>query len=340
MTLRFERVSKAFGDVAALDRLDLSVADGELLVLVGPSGCGKSTALRVLAGLEEPTSGRVLVDERDVTSLPPHRRDVAMVFQDLALYPHMTARQNIAFGPRVRREPPAEVLRRTQQVVDRLGLDGLLDRYPDQLSGGQRQRVALARAMVRAPQAYLMDEPLSDLDAQLRLRARSEIVELHRSIGATTVYVTHDQAEAMTMGDRIAVLADGRLQQVGTPAQVYDRPANRFVAGFLGSPPMNLVPGGGVLGGEPGTVVGVRPEDIHIEADGSRASGIASGIAGEVTVVESLGSETVLLVRCHDATRLAVRTVPRSPYRPGDLLTLSVDAARRHLFDGVGGHRR
>jgi multiple sugar transport system ATP-binding protein len=336
VTLRFERVTKLFGDVAALDELDLSVADGELLVLVGPSGCGKSTALRVLAGLEQPTSGRVLVGDRDITSLPPHRRDVAMVFQDLALYPHMTARQNIAFGPRIRREPADGVRRRTEEVARQLGLDELLDRYPDQLSGGQQQRVALARAMVRAPRAYLMDEPLSDLDMQLRLRARTEIVELHRSIGATTLYVTHDQAEAMTMGDRIAVLAGGRLQQVGTPAQVYDEPVNRFVAGFLGSPPMNLVPGGGVLGGEPDIVVGVRPEDVLIASDGSAVRGFPA----EVALVESLGSETVLSVRCEDGTRLDVRTGPRSPYRPKATIALSVDPDRRHLFDRASGRRR
>ena len=339
MTLRFEQVSKGYGDVQALAGLELTVADGELLAVVGPSGCGKSTALRVLAGLEAPSSGRVRIGDRDVTGLPPHRRDVAMVFQDLALFPHMTARQNIAFGPRVRREDPAETARRAGAVTERLGIEGLLDRYPDQLSGGQRQRVALARAMVRAPAAYLMDEPLSDLDAQLRSTARTEIVELHRSIGATTVYVTHDQAEAMTMGDRIAVLADGRLQQVGTPAQVYDEPANLFIAGFLGSPPMNLVRGGGVLGGDPGTVVGVRPEDLHLEPDGERAGGDGR-IDAEVSVVESLGSETVLLVRCPDATRLAVRTVPRSPYRPGDPVRLAVDPSRRHVFDQDGGHRR
>ena len=336
MTIRFDRVSKSFGDVAALDELDLSVTDAELLVLVGPSGCGKSTALRVLAGLEQPTSGRVLIDDRDITSLPPHRRDVALVFQDLALYPHMTARQNIGFGPRIRREPTHGARRRTEEVAHQLGLDGLLDRYPDQLSGGQQQRVALARAMVRAPQAYLMDEPLSDLDVQLRLQARAEIVELHRNIGATMIYVTHDQAEAMTMGDRIAVLAHGRLQQVGTPGQVYDEPTNRFVAGFLGSPPMNLVPGGGVLGGEPDTVVGVRPEDISIATDRPPAAGFVAKVA----LVESLGSETVLWVRCDDGTRLAVRTSPRSPYRVNAAVGLWVDPDRRHLFDRDSGMRR
>jgi ABC-type sugar transport system ATPase subunit len=336
VTIRFERVSKAFGPVAALRDLDLVVDDGELLVLVGPSGCGKSTALRVLAGLEQPTSGRVLLDDRDITSLPPHRRDVAMVFQDLALYPHMTARQNVAFGPRIRREPADAVGVRIDQVVAQLGLDGMLDRYPDQLSGGQRQRVALARAMVRAPRVYLMDEPLSDLDAQLRLRARTEIVELHRAIGATMIYVTHDQAEAMTMGDRIAVLADGQLQQVGTPAQVYDEPANVFVAGFLGSPPMNLVQGGGVLGGEAGSVVGVRPEDLVVPADATSERSITA----TVTVMESLGSETVLAVTCADGTRLAVRTAPRSPYRPGTSIVLTVASGRRHCFDADDGQRR
>ena len=336
MTLRFERVSKSYGDVQALVELDLDVTDGELLAVVGPSGCGKSTALRVLAGLETPTSGRVHIGGHDVTRLPPHRRDVAMVFQDLALFPHMTARQNIAFGPKVRKEDVTTAVHRAMAVSASLGIRELLDRYPDQLSGGQRQRVALARAMMRAPTAYLMDEPLSDLDAQLRSTARAEIVELHRSLGATTVYVTHDQAEAMTMGDRIAVLADGRLQQVGTPAQVYDEPANVFVAGFLGSPSMNLVPGGGVLGGEPGTMVGVRPEDLHLDGGDGPADG---RIDAEVSVVESLGSETVLLVRCAEGTRLAVRTEPRSPHRPGDRLRLVVDEARRHVFDQDGGRR-
>ena len=334
MTIRFAGVDKLYGKVPALRQLDLEVHDGELLVLVGPSGCGKSTALRVLAGLEQPTSGQVFVDDRDVTGAPPHRRDVAMVFQDLALYPHMTARDNITFGPRIRREPAATVRERVEEVSRQLGIEGLIDRYPDQLSGGQRQRVALARAMVRAPRVYLMDEPLSDLDAQLRLRARTEIVELHQAIGATTIYVTHDQAEAMTMGNRIAVLVDGQLQQVGTPAQVYDEPANVTVAGFLGSPPMNLVPGGGVLGGEPGTVVGVRPEDLLIQADP------ADGLTARVSVVESLGSETVLLLVCPDGTRLAARTPPRGPHRPGDTLGLAVAADRRHVFDQSDGRRR
>ncbi len=332
MTVRFAGVSKLYGSVTALAPLELTIHERELLVLVGPSGSGKSTALRVLAGLEEPSAGRLFIGGRDVTRVPPHRRDVAMVFQDLALYPHLTARENLGFGPRIRREPAAAVRARVERVATTLGLDGLLERYPDQLSGGQRQRVALGRAMVREPAVYALDEPLSDLDAQSRLRARTDIVELHRAIGASTLYVTHDQAEAMTMGDRVAVLADGRLQQVGPPGQVYDEPANLFVAGFLGSPPMNLVRGGGVLGGSPELVVGVRPEDLHLDPRGD--------ITATVTLVESLGSETVLSLRCADGTRLAVRTPPRSPHRAGETLRLSVDPQRRHLFDSSDGTRR
>lgn len=332
MSVRFAGVSKSYGSVPALADLELTVADRELVVLVGPSGSGKSTALRVLAGLEEPTAGRLLLAGRDVTRVPPHKRDVAMVFQDLALYPHLTAAENLAFGPRIRKEPAAATRARVQRVATQLGLEELLERYPDQLSGGQRQRVALGRAMVREPAVYALDEPLSDLDAQSRLRARTDIVELHRAIGASTLYVTHDQAEAMTMGDRVAVLADGRLQQVGPPDEVYDEPANLFVAGFLGSPPMNLVPGGGVLGGSPGVVVGVRPEDLHVDPRGD--------ITAAVVLVESLGSETVLSLRCVDGNRLAVRTPPRSPHRVGETLRLSVDPQRRHCFDAGDGTRR
>jgi ABC-type sugar transport system ATPase subunit len=329
--LVFDGVGKRYGDVVALADLDLQAERGELLVLVGPSGSGKSSALRILAGLEEATSGRVLIDGRDVTCDPPHTRDVAMVFQNYALYPHLTVLGNLTFGPRVRRTPPAQLQARIEQVLIQLGLEGLGDRYPDQLSGGQQQRVALARAMVREPAVYLMDEPLSNLDAQLRLATRAEIVELHRRLGTTTVYVTHDQAEAMTMGDRVAVLAGGRLQQVGPPQQVYDEPANLFVAGFLGSPAMNLVPAGGPLGGEPGTVVGVRPEDLHVDGAGR--------LEVEVTVVEALGSETVLAVRADDGTRLAVRTRPRAPHRPGERLRLAPDPARLHAFDATTGRR-
>jgi ABC-type sugar transport system ATPase subunit len=328
----FEGVAKRYGDVAALDGLDLEVRAGELLVLLGPSGSGKSTALRALAGLVDIDAGRIMIGDRDVAPLAPHRRDVAMVFQDYALYPHLTVAENVGFGLRTRRVERSEIAAQVARVTELLGIGDLHERYPDQLSGGQQQRVALARCMVRDPAVQLMDEPLSNLDAQLRLTTRADIVALQRRLGTTTVYVTHDQAEAMTMGDRVAVLADGRLQQVGTPEEVYDRPANRFVAGFLGGPPMNLVDGGGVLGGVNGEVVGVRPEDLHIDAGGP--------IEGEIDVVESLGSETVLRVRAGDGTALFVRTPPRGGERAGDRLRLAVDAARVHRFDAVTGVRR
>jgi len=330
VSARFVEVSRTFGDVPALVDLDLTVAPGELLALVGPSGSGKSTALRLLAGLDDPTSGRIELAGRDVTGQLGHRRDVAMVFQDYALYPHMTARANLAFGLRVRRQPRELVRERIDRVAGQLGLVDVLDRYPDQLSGGQQQRVALGRAMVREPAVYLLDEPLSALDAQLRIAARAEIVELHRRIGATTVYVTHDQAEAMTVGDRIAVLAGGRLQQVGPPQEVYDVPANVTVAAFLGSPAMNLVPGGGLLGGPPGETLGVRPEDVRLDAAGR--------IEGVVRVVEALGSEAVLAVDA-GATRLAVRTGPRPGCRVGEQVRLSVDPARLHRFAARTGER-
>ncbi len=327
--LALEGLGKSYGDVVALEGLDLEVDPGELLVLVGPSGSGKSTALRCLAGLEEPSRGRVLLDGEDVTRVPPQRRDVAMVFQDYALYPHLTARENLAFGLRVRRTPEAEVTAAVDRVAELLGIGPTLDRYPDQLSGGQQQRVALGRAMVREPAVFLMDEPLSNLDAQLRQSARADVVELQRRLGTTTVYVTHDQVEAMTMGDRVAVLAEGRLQQLGAPQEVYDRPASAFVAGFLGSPPMTLVAGGGVLGGDAGTTVGVRPEGLLLNPDGE--------IAGEVVLVESLGSETVLAVRTC-GPRLAVRVPPHVAVRPGDEVRLRV--GERHVFDAATGARR
>jgi ABC-type sugar transport system ATPase subunit len=330
--VRFEGVAKRYGDVPALVGLDLAVAPGELLVLVGPSGSGKSTALRTLAGLEAADAGRVWIGDRDVTAAPPHRRDVAMVFQDYALFPHLTIRQNVGFGLRVRREADAEA--RVTAVAAQLGLEELLGRFPDQLSGGQQQRVALARAMVRDPAVYLLDEPLSNLDAQLRLQARADIVELQRRLGTTTLHVTHDQAEAMTMGDRIAVLHGGRLEQVGEPQAVYDEPATLFVASFLGSPPMNLVPGGGVLGGRAGEVVGVRPEDLTVV--GPEAEGAVEAV---VRVVEHLGSETVVVVAAgREDTRLAVRLGPRAMLAPGQSVGLAV--TRRVRFDAATGARR
>ena len=329
MEVRFEGVSARYGDVVALDALDLRVQSGELMVLVGPSGSGKSTALRVLAGLEPAAAGRVLIDGKDVTSEAPHRRGVAMVFQDYALYPHLTAQENMAFGLRVRRE--SDIDERVQTAARQLELTDLLSRYPDQLSGGQQQRVALGRAMVREPAVYLMDEPLSSLDARLRLTAREDIVALHRRLGTTMLYVTHDQAEAMSIADRVAVLADGRLQQVGTPQQIYDEPANQFVAGFLGSPPMNFADGGGELGGAVGTVVGVRPEDLHVDPEGD--------VAVTVTVVENLGSETVLAAQTQAGTRISIRVGPRSTVAPGDVLRMRPNGDRLHVFSADTGQR-
>jgi multiple sugar transport system ATP-binding protein len=237
-----DHVSKVFGDdVVAVDDVSLEIGDGEFIVLVGPSGCGKSTILRILAGLEEVTAGELLLDEREITDLPPKDRDIAMVFQNYALYPHMTVEQNLGFGLKLRKTPKEEQRRRVDDVAKVLGLDKLMQRKPSELSGGQRQRVAMGRAMVREPHAFLMDEPLSNLDAKLRVQMRAELARLHERLGTTTVFVTHDQVEAMTLGERVAVLRDGVLQQVDEPQNLYEHPANLFVAAFIGSPPMNLV---------------------------------------------------------------------------------------------------
>jgi len=329
--VRLESLTRSYGRVVALDGVDLEVRAGELLTLVGPSGSGKSTILRLVAGLDRPDGGRILVDGQDVARIPPHRRAVAMVFQDYALYPHLTVLANLTFGLRVRRVRRQEAERRARAAADRLGIGELLDRYPDQTSGGQRQRVALARALLREPTVYLLDEPLASLDAPLRFATRAELITLHRELGTTTVHVTHDQAEAMTLGDRVAVLDRGRVRQVGPPQQVYDEPADVFVAGFLGSPPMNLVPGGGVLGGADDVTVGVRPEDLALDPDGP------VGAAAEA--VEALGSETILLTRCPDGTRLTVRTGPRPGVRPGDEVRLRADPGRLHRFDTASGRR-
>src|SRR5215471_8626657 len=276
MTVELESISKSFGAVTVLHELSLEVAPAEFLVLLGPSGCGKTTALRMTAGLESVTSGRILINGRDVTEVAPKNRDLAMVFQSYALYPHMTVAQNIGYPLVIRRLPRAEIDRQVSEIAAQVQLEALLERYPRQLSGGQRQRVALARAIVRRPAAFLMDEPLSNLDAKLRVQTRAELVELQRRLAATVLYVTHDQVEAMTMGHRIAVLDRGVLQQVGPPQAVYERPANLFVAGFIGSPPMNFLDGELVDGrfsavaGSFGTtsratrtqaVAGIRPED-------------------------------------------------------------------------------
>src|SRR4051812_15939467 len=288
-SVTFEHVTKRYDGTLAVDDLNLEIAHGEFLVLVGPSGCGKTTALRMIAGLEEITGGRLLIGDRVVNNLAPVQRDVAMVFQSYALYPHMTVFDNLAFGLRNKKVPKAEINDRVRRAAEILDLGELLKRKPKQLSGGQRQRVALGRAIVREPSAFLMDEPLSNLDAQLRVATRAEILKLHRRVGTTTVYVTHDQVEAMTMGDRIVVMSKGVLQQAGTPEELYTRPANVFVAGFIGSPAMNLIPAPVIGAGGAGQIAGFRPE--HVDLGNGRADAIS--FDASVEVVEYLGDEQI-----------------------------------------------
>jgi multiple sugar transport system ATP-binding protein len=356
MNLFLDGISKRFGSASALEDVSIDIRDGEFLVLLGPSGCGKSTLLRIIAGLLPPTSGRVLADDRDVTALPPRERDVAMVFQSYALYPHLTVRRNLGFGLRVKHRPKAEIDRAVAGVAEQLGLSELLDRRPKDLSGGQRQRVALGRAMVRDPSIFLMDEPLSNLDAQLRTATRIELAELHRSLGTTFVYVTHDQVEAMTMATRIAVLNKGHLEQIGTPTEIYDRPQTRFVAGFLGAPPMNLIDGelqgrdGRITFTAPGVEVrlwngaveaqaatlGVRPEHLSVVDPGSDRSCVRFTV--RVLAIENLGNEEIAICGLGDG-RLAFRGARPLGVVAGDEVTLSADAEHLALFDAGSGRR-
>ncbi|MFD1812447.1 ABC transporter ATP-binding protein [Rhodococcus gannanensis] len=344
-------------DTPAVDRLQLDIADGEFLVLVGPSGCGKSTSLRMLAGLEDVHSGRVLIGDRDVTSAEPKDRDIAMVFQNYALYPHMSVAENMGFALKLAKTPKDEIRRRVEEAAAMLDLTQYLDRKPKALSGGQRQRVAMGRAIVRQPQVFLMDEPLSNLDAKLRVQTRTQIAQLQRRLGTTTVYVTHDQVEAMTMGDRVAVLKDGVLQQCASPRELYNRPANVFVAGFMGSPSMNLftlpVVDGGVRFGtavvpvprstlgmvhDSQVVVGVRPE--HLELAAPNAAG--DGVDMEVDVVEELGSDAYIYGHALVADRpqsIVARADWRRPPRKGDRVRLHVDPKEVHLFSASTGRR-
>jgi multiple sugar transport system ATP-binding protein len=325
-SIHFEDVGKVFPEgTVALEELDLDVEDGELMVLVGPSGSGKSTALRILAGLEDATSGTVRIGDRVVNEVEPKDRDIAMVFQSYALYPHMTVEDNIGFPLRMHREPKASIRDRVRDTAGRLDVAGLLQRRPRQLSGGQRQRVALGRAIVREPQAYLMDEPLSNLDAKLRVEMRAYVQELHRKLDKTIVYVTHDQIEAMTMGDRVAVLRDGRLEQVGAPQDLYDRPASLFVAAFIGSPAMNLLPPGRF--DDRDVIVGIRPEALHPALAGERA------IEGWVALVESLGSDLLVHVDVDAEERLVARLEPTVRVERGTRIRLAVDPGRLHFFD-------
>jgi multiple sugar transport system ATP-binding protein len=355
----FDNVTKLFGEVVALKDFSLEIEDREFLVLLGPSGCGKSTALRIVAGLEEPTKGNILIGDRVVNDVEPKRRDVAMVFQNYALYPHMSVYDNVAFGLRMRGLPRREIDRLVKEAAQSLGLSDLLRRKPGELSGGQRQRVALGRAIVRRPVVYLMDEPLSNLDAKLRVQTRGELIRMHRQLQTTFIYVTHDQIEAMTMGDRIAILEQGLLQQVGPPQEVYDRPANVFVAGFIGSPAMNLFParlrGGdgelfaesdlgsfrldapqsaGASGGE--VMVGVRPEHLHVGDEVSTR--VSATIDAVVDLAEYLGNEAHVTFSRGDAT-LVARLDARADLKPGETVPLTVLVQDLHLFDRASGRR-
>ena len=333
-TITFEHVTKRFDETVAVDDLSIDVADGEFLVLVGPSGCGKTTALRMLAGLEDISSGRILIGDRVVNNVAPGARDIAMVFQSYALYPHMTVFDNLAFGLRNRKLPKSDVDRRVKEATEILELSALTKRKPKQLSGGQRQRVALGRAIVREPAAFLMDEPLSNLDAALRVQTRAEILKLQDRLGTTTIYVTHDQIEAMTMGDRIAVMNLGVLQQIGTPKDLYTSPANTFVATFIGSPAMNLLPSGalGVGIGGSGQLVGFRPE--HVQLGNGKPN--CAHCEATIEVVQYLGDEQLVYLRLGDAEIVAKLPLD-ARLEPGRQERFAVPLQNLLLFDAESG---
>jgi multiple sugar transport system ATP-binding protein len=324
----YDHVTKQFDGTVAVEDLSLRVADGEFMVLVGPSGCGKSTALRMLAGLEKITDGRILIGDRVVNNVAPQARDIAMVFQSYALYPHMTVFDNLAFGLRNQKVPKKDIDRRVKKAAEILDLDPLIRRKPKQLSGGQRQRVALGRAIVREPAAFLMDEPLSNLDAKLRVQTRAEILKLQENLGTTTIYVTHDQVEAMTMGDRIAVMNFGVLQQAGSPEELYRNPQNVFVAGFIGSPAMNLVPASLIDAGGSDRIAGFRPE--HIDLGNGRAEGYR--FDARVEVVEYLGDEQLVHMTRKD-TALQAKLPVEEQIGSGQELTFAVPRDKLLLFD-------
>ncbi len=354
-------VEKQFGRTPVLRGVDISVPDGSFTVLVGPSGCGKSTLLRLIAGLEELNGGEIRIGDTIVNRLPPKARDVAMVFQNYALYPHMTVRENLGFSLLLARESKQSIGAKVARVAESLGLGELLDRYPRQLSGGQRQRVAMGRAIVRAPRVFLFDEPLSNLDAQLRVALRAEIKLLYQRLQTTAIYVTHDQIEAMTLADQIVVMRDGRIEQAGAPLELYDRPQSRFVASFIGSPCMNFLPGRvqrtgsgtalllhdgtslpftGELAAEPEqpVVLGIRPEHLRL-VNGSSAPGESAGaIAAQVKLVESTGAET--LVGCeHQGQALSLLLRERHSFQPGSTIRVAADLERLHVFDPDSGRR-
>ena len=371
-TVTFDKATRIYpgSDKPAVDQLDLEIQDGEFLVLVGPSGCGKSTSLRMLAGLEDVNSGRIFIGDKDVTDVQPKNRDIAMVFQNYALYPHMTVRENMGFALKIAGTPKDEINKRVEEAARILDLEPYLDRKPKALSGGQRQRVAMGRAIVRKPQVFLMDEPLSNLDAKLRVQTRTQIASLQRELGVTTVYVTHDQTEALTMGDRIAVLAGGLLQQVGTPQEMYERPANEFVAGFIGSPAMNLgkfkVEGNVAKLGtaevplSQATLDAMVPEDEGMITIGFRPEGLEvvsaeteNTIPIEVEFVEELGSDAYIYGHLAGADsghglgsgsegkreQLIVRVPPRTAPKPGGVIHTRIKAGQQHNFSASTGDR-
>jgi multiple sugar transport system ATP-binding protein len=357
-SVTYDHVTKRFGDVVAVNELNIHVEDKEFLVFVGPSGCGKTTSLRLLAGLEEITAGRILIGDRVVNDVPPKDRDIAMVFQSYALYPHMSVYDNMAFGLKLRKTPKDEIERRVHEAAGILGIDHLLDRKPKQLSGGQRQRVAVGRAIVREPAVFLFDEPLSNLDAKLRVQTRAEISKLHKRLATTFIYVTHDQVEAMTMATRIAVMKDGVLQQVDTPQVLYDHPGNVFVAGFIGSPSMNffdatLVENDGRLEintsgfrlevpGEKASewrthkskevILGIRPEDMHAK-EYAPPGILEADMLAKVDVTELMGNEIFLYMLTSDQKQFIARVDPRVRVQTGDDVTLAVNMANAHIFD-------
>ncbi|MDE0736845.1 MAG: sn-glycerol-3-phosphate ABC transporter ATP-binding protein UgpC [Pirellulaceae bacterium] len=347
-------LTKRFGQTRAVNHIYLHVKDQELVVLVGPSGCGKTTALRLIAGLEEADSGEIFIGGRSVLTIPPRERDIAMVFQNYALYPHMTVAQNMGFGLKMRRVPPKEIQQRIEQTAEMLGIEDLLQRKPSQLSGGQRQRVAVGRAIIRDPQVFLLDEPLSNLDAKLRMVMRGELIKLHRRLKATMIYVTHDQVEAMTMGDRIAVMNEGNIQQFATPREIYAAPANRFVAEFIGSPPMNLLEGTLVADGkktyfETGKfrvlVPSVRARRLHDRLDRKITLGVrpehlqlltpateVPGVDVTVSVSQLLGAETIVELNYGEGTILA-RLDNQDVLEAGQAMRVAVDMTQSHFFD-------
>jgi multiple sugar transport system ATP-binding protein len=340
--LQLKDIRKRFGETEIIQGIDLAIQQGEFIVFVGPSGCGKSTLLRLIAGLEPITEGQLVLDGRDITQLPSGKRDLAMVFQSYALYPHMSVYDNMSFALRLAGAPKDEIRRKVEQAAATLNLTPYLQRTPRELSGGQRQRVAIGRAIVRAPKVFLFDEPLSNLDAALRGNTRVEIHKLHKALGATTIYVTHDQVEAMTLADRVVVLRDGRIEQVGAPLELYDRPVNQFVAQFIGMPPMNLIPAAAVPAFSEATQgrlpldgsLGVRPEGLRVHA-AAGAEAASSGVPGRVELVESLGADTLVHVDLGGLSVVA-RQSERVALAAGDAVRVTLDPAVLHCFDREG----